>query len=581
MKKRILAVLLSALILANVTACNVAPENELESTSESIEIEDQTINTTEQEHDSTTETTNTPQATEEDPPLESTPKLTLSEYQKLVGCYVTTESGKNLENLMRKRAEQIKVSHEGYGSNVFHIQTVHNDTEYQTTIQLSEGVRTPDIYCGFIGKQNGYVMIFHMEDYSVSPMDDIELACVLKTADGGKTWDKIEYNDFRVSNGREYISAACFFTEKVGFFTARYTNTDHFGPRTYWTVDGGQTWTSMPRLDIPNMLKPFGLPADFASEISDVTTIEGVYTLTVRICYGYSLNFDIGNYIPLYIQYASTDLENWELVKQQEEPIREGSLDCNGKYFSGSEVTYTVDQNNHFTIHIADWKEDHLLTSFSYQDIQTSKYSARAIGVNSERAFFLLHKYYENKITVVSFEKGSPNESVVTLDVDDDLYRICGNFVNETVGYLFAFKETMEGGHSRGGSKLSNLFKTEDGGRTWTSVDVQNVPVTDLREPVVYAKMINEDVGLIYGHIFASDYNFCERTLLTTDGGINWFYISDLPLIEDHCLVEVIDFIQDKDYILTVRYLNSENNYEYLKYVSSNLKSWFILQEIG
>ena len=303
MKKRILAVLLSALILANITACNVAPENEMESALEG----------TEQECESNT-TESALEESEEKEPSKDNPQLTLSEYQNLVGCYVTTESGENLENLMRKGAEQIKVVHEGYGSNVFHIKTLQNDTEYQTTIQLSEGVRTPDIYSGFTSEQNGYVIIFHMEGHAISPQDDIELACVLKTADGGKTWDKIEYNDFKVSNSREIISGACFFSENIGFFTARYTNTDHFEPRTYWTVNGGKTWKCMKRLDIPNMLAPFGKPANFASEISDVTVVNGIYTLTVRICHGYSVDLDIEGSI--YIQYFSMDLEKWTLRKE-------------------------------------------------------------------------------------------------------------------------------------------------------------------------------------------------------------------------------------------------------------------------
>jgi hypothetical protein len=153
--------------------------------------------------------------------------------------------------------------------------------------------------------------------------------------------------------------------------------------------------------------------------------------------------------------------------------------------------------------------------------------------------------------------------------VDDDLYWICGNFVNETVGYLFTFKETIEGGHSRGGLKLSNLFKTEDGGRTWTSVDVQNVPITNLREPVVYAKMINEDVGLIYGRFFAADYNFCERVLLTTDGGIHWFYIT-AALIDELAYAEVTDFtLVNGIYTLEIKY-----DYGYASYQSSDLKTW-------
>ena len=238
-----------------------------------------------------------------------------NEYQEMVGCSVKTESGEKLKYLMEKDKDKIKVEHENYGSNTFYITSFVGNSEYQTTIMLSEGIRTSDIYAGFTSDQHGYVMIFHMEGYSVSPMDDIELACILKTADGGKTWEKREYKDFKVSNGREYISAACFFTDDVGFFTARYTNTDHFAPRTYWTVDGGKTWTQMPRMDIPNVLKRWGIQgADFSTEISDVTITGDMYTITVRICHGYSLEIDGKQNSEIYIQYQSEDLINWTLM---------------------------------------------------------------------------------------------------------------------------------------------------------------------------------------------------------------------------------------------------------------------------
>ena len=307
MKKRILAMLLSALMVVNISGCTDISNNSIEEQSElSINESNNTedLYTDGPQGESNRIETNQPQSGND---------MMLSEYQELVGCYVKTESSNNIQQLMSKDESKIKVEHKDYGSNLFYITTFQDGAEYTTSIYLSEGIRTPDIYCGFTSEQNGYVIIFHMEGYAVSPMDDIKLACVLRTADGGKTWDKTEYSDFRVSNSREHILAACFFTENVGFFTARQTNTDHFGPRTYWTVNGGETWTSMPRLDIPNMLAPFGIGGDFSSEVSDVTVVAGVYFVTVKICHGYSCTVD-GKHL-IYIQYSSTDLENWTLIK--------------------------------------------------------------------------------------------------------------------------------------------------------------------------------------------------------------------------------------------------------------------------
>ena len=304
MKKASSIVLLFMLLLFMITACdqpnNPTQENIVEETNENSASTDDIVI----ENTANTE----PKPTDED--------VFLDEYQEKVGCYVTTESSQNLKDYMYKGESQIIVSHEKYGSNTFYITTLGDGYEYQTTISLSEGIRTPDIYSGFTSEKNGYIIIFHMEDYAVSPMDDIELACVLKTTDAGKTWEKTEYSNLAVANSREYIKYACFFSDDIGFFTARYYSTDHFAPRTYWTLDGGMTWTNMPRLDLPNMLEPFGKPGDdFATEIADLTVADGVYILTVRICHGYSLELDGKDFDELYIQFLSTNLIDWELKR--------------------------------------------------------------------------------------------------------------------------------------------------------------------------------------------------------------------------------------------------------------------------
>ena len=311
--KRILSLLLTtALLAAPLTACDTT-DDEIDSTEETTEGTTEET-TTEADTNSTFENESST-APQDDTP---TRNITLSELREKLGCYVTTTNKETIKKLMKKDADKIRVEHEGRSSNIFHITTFQNGTEYKTTISLSEGIRTPDIYYGFTNEQNGYVIIFHLEDYAISPMDDIELACLLKTTDGGKTWETTEYQDFRVTNSRQYITAAYFFTEEVGFFTARYHSTDHFELRTLWTVDGGKTWSRMPLLPKPNMMAPFGFKGDqahFATEVVDAELIDGVYVLTVEICSGSSYAIDGNKYSQMYIQFSSTDLENWTLVK--------------------------------------------------------------------------------------------------------------------------------------------------------------------------------------------------------------------------------------------------------------------------
>ena len=266
--------------------------------------------------------------------------------------------------------------------------------------------------------------------------------------------------------------------------------------------------------------------------------------------------------------------------KTDTKPARKAPTFHNGVW-GNSNVTYTYNQNGDFSVHIADWNEDHLVTSLSDLDISAAKYSPSAIGVNNERAFLVLEQFYEPKITVVSFERGSQSETVVELDVDETMYEVegyilSGTFISEKVGYLFVFTEVV-GGHSRGSAKLSHFFKTEDGGNTWQSLNVQNIPLLDLRNHIIYAKMISEDVGLISGDIFAADYDFCERTLLTTDGGLNWVHVNipELPQEDDLHWAEVADFsLVDENYVLTIRYETLETEYSYAKYKLIDQNTW-------
>lgn len=248
------------------------------------------------------------------------------------------------------------------------------------------------------------------------------------------------------------------------------------------------------------------------------------------------------------------------------------------EFFNGvqgnSNATYTFNQNGEFSVYISDWDEDHLVTSLSDMEIVAAKYRIAAIGVNNEHAFLVLNRYYENKITVVSFEKGATSETVVNLDADEAVYKIAGSFISENIGYLFAFKE-KSGYHARGDSKLSSLFKTEDGGNTWNPINVQRVPSISLSEDIIFAKMADEYVGVISGRYWADDYNFCQRTLLTTNGGRTWGYISTLPKINSLYSPEIIDFTKCEEYyVLTVRHIISENSYEYAKYKSLDLNVW-------
>ena len=256
--------------------------------------------------------------------------------------------------------------------------------------------------------------------------------------------------------------------------------------------------------------------------------------------------------------------------------VAEGSISCNGN--DNSKITYKINQRGEVTLYIEDWNEDHLISAVSLSsntEIEMFRYIEKAIAINNKHAYLFLQES-DRKINVVRFEKGSTAEMVTSIEMSENVIEIKGTFINENIGYLFAFKEVSEG-YANGGSKLSNLFITEDGGNTWNLIDLQNVSSISLREYIIYSKMISEDVGLISGNFFAADYNFCERTLLTTDGGLNWIHVADLPQVNELLWAVVTDFKQVGDsYVMTVRYTVSESTgeYGYAEYKLIDLNTW-------
>ena len=254
----------------------------------------------------------------------------------------------------------------------------------------------------------------------------------------------------------------------------------------------------------------------------------------------------------------------------------EGSIPCNGN--DNIKITYKINQGGKVSLYIEDWNEVHRVSAVSLSsdtEIEVFRRIEKAIAINNNCACLFLPES-DRKINVVRFEKGSTVETVTSIDLSENVIGIEGNFINENIGYLFAFKE-VSNEHAIGGAKLSNLFITEDGGNTWNPIDVQNVSSISLREHIIFAKMISEDVGLISGEFFAACYNFCERTLLTTDGGLNWFNVENLPQINELLWAVVTDFKQVGDsYVMTVRYTASESTGEYgcAKYKLVDLNTW-------
>ena len=151
------------------------------------------------------------------------------------------------------------------------------------------------------------------------------------------------------------------------------------------------------------------------------------------------------------------------------------------------------------------------------------------------------------------------------------------NFTDKNTGYFFQFDIINNQ------NKLVYLLKTQDGGKTWESQNIQSAPSIGWREYIICSKMINENVGLISGQYWA-DANFSDHTYITTDGGKNWTKVAlpkDSPYVYSEDSSDTVTYLEGEAcdltyengvYFLHVRAYTSEEVYPL--YSSTDLVSW-------
>ena len=320
MKKRILATALSVLCLANLSACDYVPQNELV---ETAETHGETVLNGEQ----TTQANDEMGKQDDDIPSTSVvcanvPRLVT--YQS--GCHLA----KDLHDLLRPYpiySDQIQVKQDMSRSNVFYVTANNGFSEYSTTVILSQPYQMINYTFGFHDTQNGYLMLFSVDvnakggaQEGESPFAPTQLLALLKTQDGGKTWTVTEYKDPPTLNAREYISHAGLVDDHIGFITAGYYDIDgcsqDFTERTFWTFDGGKVWRRMSdfcRSFPSNSMNESEMGGEArGTEIVDLKRVGDVFLLTVEACHDYDSG-DEGKCESL-MQYCSVDLFNWELL---------------------------------------------------------------------------------------------------------------------------------------------------------------------------------------------------------------------------------------------------------------------------
>ena len=249
---------------------------------------------------------------------------------------------------------------------------------------------------------------------------------------------------------------------------------------------------------------------------------------------------------------------------------------------SGSKVYLQIDA----------WNQT-LVLPFTYEHIVEIKFASLTATIVGDKGFFVYQPDpNETTIKILSFTKGSDEITEQTIAWDEAICQsdIFCNFINDEIGYIFVTEEIDAPGFSRGAEKVSKLYKTQDGGNTWNSLNCDNIPYISLRESLILAKFVTEDIAIIAGHLFADDFNFHERTYITKDGGLSWIPV-DLSAFADLFAYQVLDIeAYDLQYTNGTYYLYVEDRGEptpegvskpcYI-FTSTNGVAWSYLKKVN
>ena len=139
---------------------------------------------------------------------------------------------------------------------------------------------------------------------------------MFETTDGGKSWNQISTNTF-FPGASDCINILKFGSPQVGIISFRYVEVEDLCDRTYLTLDGGLTWTQLSQLPYPFDLNK---PRTWYSEIIDFDQNDDRYYLTVKVCgtleavEGSDYSFP-SEYTTIGFCFESKDLINWNLIE--------------------------------------------------------------------------------------------------------------------------------------------------------------------------------------------------------------------------------------------------------------------------
>ena len=287
MKKRILAMLILACFFTNVTACNVAPEQEYESEAETINITEPTQEESENnapENEAVDPSTLDYYSTH-DANFASAPNGQVYAYVPAWDTYfevplkffslrvvVETLLCDDYLWVMSLSYEDSVITTYRFAKDGRLIESHGNKLPY--TADYFDSLHTGDRWLINCYRENAFYAFFvEFGEYSASkPTYAVKK---LQSTDCGKTWVQTEGN---IAEFADDVLWVCeFFTKEIGIFCTR-SGWDTLGTLTSVTLDGGETWSPMASLPYPT---EWGEIEEFY--VDSLTYENGEYLFEIRM----------------------------------------------------------------------------------------------------------------------------------------------------------------------------------------------------------------------------------------------------------------------------------------------------------
>jgi len=355
MKKRLLALILSALLLINAVACNTvhAPENDgTGEETESFEMSD-----TNEDTQHATETDTSTDETSADEILRDVPGV--GQLKLLRSCNISTNASLwrsdekreyyiyiNEWDAYRPLRELSSYHYWSFGDNAI---AIDGETATFSMIEQDGKWDEPLLITYHFHRSNSLVEL-HAVPLNIKASSEYDLFLVnmldtdhgyyfltsrmdgdmddridgirewplfmFETTDGGKSWNQISTNTFS-PGASDYINILKFVSPQVGIISFRYIEMEDLCDRTYLTLDCGLTWTQLSHLPYPFDLNK---PRTWYSEIIDFDQNDDRYYLTVEV-HGTLEAVEGSDYAfpsectEIRFSFESKDLINWSLIE--------------------------------------------------------------------------------------------------------------------------------------------------------------------------------------------------------------------------------------------------------------------------